>query len=170
MNSNPGGIAWALDLTPSEMQENYAEGLRCGNGIDELNGKPTGIVRVSLGAMSNRKDVETLIHFLQLFVDKQPPLMEDSLCIKILEKDNVGCLSHGKATCTSHHLLVTNLETPLKPSLAEDLTELRCPVARCKEIFYSEKGLLSHFSTHRVCKVRKGHWGPARLSTHLCAT
>lgn len=47
---NPGGIAWALDLTPSELMANYDEGLRCGNGIDELNGKPTGVIRVSLGA------------------------------------------------------------------------------------------------------------------------
>lgn len=168
MKSNPGGIAWALDLTPSEMQENYAEGLRCGNGIDELNGKPTGIVRVSLGAMSNRKDVGILIQFLQLFVDKQQPFMEDSLCIKILEKDQVGNLSHGKAACASPHVLMTKLETPMQPSHAEDLTELRCPVARCKKIFYSEKGLLSHFSAHRVCKVRKGYSGLARLPTYLC--
>ena len=168
MNSNPGGIAWALDLTPSEMQENYAEGLRCGNGIDELNGKPTGIIRVSLGAMSNRKDVEILIQFLQMFVDKQQPFMEDSLCKTISEKEQVGDLLHGKATCANPHVLMTELETPMQPSHAEDLTELRCPVARCKEIFYSEKGLLSHFGAHRVCKVRKKYRGLARLTTYLC--
>jgi len=67
---NPGGIAWALDLTAQEMRENYAEGLQCGNGVDELNGKPTGIVRVSLGAMSNTDDVVSLLSFLRLFIEE----------------------------------------------------------------------------------------------------
>ncbi|KAL8994681.1 MAG: hypothetical protein Q9169_005411 [Polycauliona sp. 2 TL-2023] len=66
---NPGGIASYLDLSPKEMRENYAEGLRCGNGIDELNGKPTGIIRVSLGAMSTRGDVDACINFVARFVD-----------------------------------------------------------------------------------------------------
>ncbi|KAL8851350.1 MAG: hypothetical protein Q9221_003717 [Calogaya cf. arnoldii] len=68
---NPGGIASYLDLSPKEMRENYAEGLRCGNGIDELNGKPTGIIRVSLGAMSNMIDVENCMSFVTRFVDQE---------------------------------------------------------------------------------------------------
>ncbi|KAL8778658.1 MAG: hypothetical protein Q9213_007306 [Squamulea squamosa] len=68
---NPGGIASYLELSPKQMRENYAEGLRCGNGIDELNGKPTGIVRVSFGAMSSIKDVEAFMSFLVRFVDKE---------------------------------------------------------------------------------------------------
>lgn len=68
---NPGGITSYLDLSPKEMRENYAEGLRCGNGIDELNGKPTGIIRVSLGAMSNMKDVEACISFVARFINQE---------------------------------------------------------------------------------------------------
>ncbi|KAI4258636.1 MAG: hypothetical protein L6R42_004985 [Xanthoria sp. 1 TBL-2021] len=68
---NPGGIASYLDLSPKEMRENYAEGLRCGNGIDEMNGKPTGIIRVSLGAMSNMKDIEACMSFVARFVDQE---------------------------------------------------------------------------------------------------
>ncbi|KAL8918768.1 MAG: hypothetical protein Q9208_007165 [Pyrenodesmia sp. 3 TL-2023] len=67
---NPGGIAMHLNMSPREMQQNYAEGLRCGNGIDEMNGKPTGIIRVSLGAMSNFRDVEVFMRFLKTFVDQ----------------------------------------------------------------------------------------------------
>lgn len=152
------------------MRENYAEGLRCGNGIDELNGKPTGIVRVSLGAMSSRKDVIILIKFLQLFVDKQQPFMKDNLSIKLLEKDNVGNLLHGKATCASPRVLVTKLETHTRHSHGEELSELRCPVARCRKIWYSEKELLSHFSTHKVCNVRRGYRGLVGLATYLCRT
>ncbi|KAL8644297.1 MAG: hypothetical protein Q9226_007836, partial [Calogaya cf. arnoldii] len=68
---NPGGIASYLDLSPKEMRENYAEGLRCGNGIDELNGKPTGIIRVSLGAMSSMIDVANCMSFITRFVDQE---------------------------------------------------------------------------------------------------
>ncbi|KAL8816232.1 MAG: hypothetical protein Q9223_004727, partial [Gallowayella weberi] len=67
---NPGGIASYLDLSPREMRENFAEGLRCGNGFDEMNGKPTGIIRVSFGAMSCMRDVEAFMRFMSIFVDK----------------------------------------------------------------------------------------------------
>ncbi|KAL8925380.1 MAG: hypothetical protein Q9172_002260 [Xanthocarpia lactea] len=66
---NPGGIALYLDLSPKEMRENYAEGLRCGNGIDLLNEKLTGIILVSLGAMSHMKDVDACVSFVAKFID-----------------------------------------------------------------------------------------------------
>lgn len=66
---NPGGIASALCISPKEMRENFAKGIRCGNDLDEMNGKPTGIVRVSLGAMSSVRDVDTFMRFLHTFVD-----------------------------------------------------------------------------------------------------
>ncbi|KAL9126019.1 MAG: hypothetical protein Q9175_007987 [Cornicularia normoerica] len=66
---NPGGIASALLISPKEMRDNFAEGVRCGNDLDELNGKPTGIIRVSLGAMSSMRDVDTFVRFLRTLVD-----------------------------------------------------------------------------------------------------
>jgi len=54
---NPGGVAQSLDLAPWEMRENFSAGHRCGGEDDILNGKPTGVIRVSLGAMSTRSDV-----------------------------------------------------------------------------------------------------------------
>jgi molybdenum cofactor sulfurtransferase len=70
---NPGGIATCLALKPWEMRKNFAEGMRCGNDVDLLGGKPTGIVRVSLGAMSNRGDVEHFLRFVQeVFVESKP--------------------------------------------------------------------------------------------------
>ncbi|KAL8773365.1 MAG: hypothetical protein Q9209_001759 [Squamulea sp. 1 TL-2023] len=82
---NPGGIASYLEFSPKQMRENYAEGLRCGNGIDELNGKPTGIVRVSLGAMSSMKDVEAFMSFLVGFVDK-----ESSEDVELMHSSHLG--------------------------------------------------------------------------------
>ena len=68
---NPGGVAAALNLAPWEMRENFSAGHRCGSENDVLNGKPTGIIRLSLGAMSTRRDVECFINFVvEFFVDK----------------------------------------------------------------------------------------------------
>jgi molybdenum cofactor sulfurtransferase len=70
---NPGGFATCLSLKPWELRRIYAEGMRCGNDFDMLGGKPTGIVRVSLGAMSNMKDVENFLCFMrEVFVEKTP--------------------------------------------------------------------------------------------------
>jgi molybdenum cofactor sulfurtransferase len=68
---NPGGIATCLNLAPWEMLENFSAGFRCGSDNDIRNGKPTGIIRVSLGAMSTHADVTKFVSFVQeFFVDK----------------------------------------------------------------------------------------------------
>lgn len=67
---NPGGIASALDLAPWEMKRNFSAGHRCGNEADTMGGKPTGMLRVSLGAMSSMQDVKTFVEFVEeFFVD-----------------------------------------------------------------------------------------------------
>ena len=73
---NPGGISTALNLEPWEMRRNFAEGMRCGDDLDVISGKPTGVVRVSLGAMSNLRDVETFIDFMEKnWVENCQPLI-----------------------------------------------------------------------------------------------
>lgn len=70
---NPGGVATALGLEPWEMRRNFAAGHRCGTENDVVAGKPTGILRVSLGAMSTQGDVDRFIEFLtDFFLDKTP--------------------------------------------------------------------------------------------------
>ena len=69
---NPGGIASSLELEPWEMKRNFSAGHRCGNENDIIGGKPTGMLRVSLGAMSNMKDVTTFLDFVhEFFVDRE---------------------------------------------------------------------------------------------------
>jgi molybdenum cofactor sulfurtransferase len=71
---NPGGIASSLGLAPWEMHENFSAGQRCGNENDIMRGKPTGMVRVSLGAMSTLKDVSSFVDFVhEFFVQSKPP-------------------------------------------------------------------------------------------------
>ncbi|KAI0396680.1 MOSC N-terminal beta barrel domain-containing protein [Xylariaceae sp. FL0594] len=64
---NPGGIATALELEPWEMKENFSAGFRCGSDNDIMNGKPTGVIRASLGAMSTASDVDKFIGFIAEF-------------------------------------------------------------------------------------------------------
>jgi molybdenum cofactor sulfurtransferase len=64
---NPGGIATHLKLDPNDLRANYAAGYRCGSENDLVNGKPTGTIRVSLGAPSNLKDIQALMDMLKEF-------------------------------------------------------------------------------------------------------
>ncbi|KAK0642331.1 Molybdenum cofactor sulfurase [Lasiodiplodia hormozganensis] len=77
---NPGGIAAALDLSPWEMKENFSAGQRCGNENDVMGGKPTGMIRVSVGAPSTTTDVDRFLEFVREFfvetTDVEAPLAE----------------------------------------------------------------------------------------------
>ncbi|KAL1844276.1 hypothetical protein VTJ49DRAFT_2333 [Mycothermus thermophilus] len=64
---NPGGIAAALGLGPWEMKQNFSAGFRCGSENDIVAGKPTGVVRASLGAMSTMSDVDSFVNFIAEF-------------------------------------------------------------------------------------------------------
>ena len=68
---NPGGVATYLNWSPAEMKAAFAAGHRCSNPTQIMLGKPTGVVRVSLGAMSTAGDVHTLLRFLEeVYVSK----------------------------------------------------------------------------------------------------
>jgi molybdenum cofactor sulfurtransferase len=73
---NPGGVASSLNLVPWEMKENFSAGQRCGNDNDIFRAKPTGMIRVSLGAMSTSKDVITFVEFLREFFVHESPLLD----------------------------------------------------------------------------------------------
>ncbi|KAK4236897.1 pyridoxal phosphate-dependent transferase [Achaetomium macrosporum] len=76
---NPGGIASALGLEPWEMRQNFSSGFRCGTENDIMAGKPTGVVRASLGAMSTISDVDSFIGFIAEFYREAcpPPLVRE---------------------------------------------------------------------------------------------
>lgn len=136
---NPGGIAWALNLTPVEMRENFAEGLRCGNEVDELNGKPTGIVRVSLGGMSTMSDIGTLLAFLSIFLEADP-VDQNGMPTSVSLA--------GKRPQVSGSLLTE--KGSIYPTQDLPLADATCPVARCKISMPSEEALIEHFKCHKV--------------------
>lgn len=69
---NPGGVATYLNWSPAEMKAAYAAGHRCTNPTQIMFGRATGVVRVSLGAMSTAGDVRALIQFLEdVYVERE---------------------------------------------------------------------------------------------------
>ncbi|KAF5708906.1 molybdenum cofactor sulfurase [Fusarium mundagurra] len=77
---SPGGIASALDLQPWEMKKNFSAGFRCGADNDITSGKPTGVIRASLGAMSTKTDVDGFVAFLKEFYqEKTLPIVSSDL-------------------------------------------------------------------------------------------
>ena len=136
---NPGGIASCLGVSPVKMRENFDEGVRCGNDLDEMNGKPTGIIRVSLGAMSSMKDIEYFLNFMQLFVDMKP----------------------DKEQSTASWGSEMSVEKPSLPIAAQSLglqaivlieartSPYECPVAACMGLFRSRDELMDHLHVHR---------------------
>lgn len=64
---NPGGIASALNLEPWEIKRNFTAGFRCGSENDIIAGKPTGVIRASVGAMSTTSDIDAFVAFIEEF-------------------------------------------------------------------------------------------------------
>lgn len=69
---NPGGIQTLLGLAPWELKRNFSAGYRCGLENDIMRGKPTGVIRLSLGAMSNLNDITAFVELVkEYFVEYQ---------------------------------------------------------------------------------------------------
>ena len=130
---NPGGIAFSLDLSPMQMRENFEEGVRCGNEIDQMHGKPTGVIRISLGAMSTEKDLLKFFGFLHLFVG-------ESIC--------------GSRSLEISPSDVSSVEYPIRDGyvlkIEETASDFICPVAACRKTVRSRDELMKHFLIHRL--------------------
>lgn len=57
---NFGAMCEVLSLTTEDITKAYDRGHRCGDGQDVIDGKVKGVIRASLGAMSNVQDIDTL--------------------------------------------------------------------------------------------------------------
>ncbi len=76
---NPGGIASYLKIEPWQFKRAWSAGYRFGNPepLEIINGKPIGVIRASLGAMSTMDDVDALLYFLLMTFVEVPK--EDTL-------------------------------------------------------------------------------------------
>ena len=88
---NPGGTSSSLGWTGPELRRLYSTGLRCGDDHDILGARPTGILRVSLGAMTNMKDIDTFVDFIEEFyVEDIPPVVSVNPPMAESENDMVN--------------------------------------------------------------------------------
>lgn len=134
---NPGGIARYLNLSPKDFKDNFEEGLRCGDGLDEIRGKPTGIIRVSLGPMSSVNDLQWLLNFMDLFIEKTTIIqLPTTSVVKTYE------YSHSEADSENFSME--------KSEIREQFT---CPIATCRRAFKSDLELRNHYSVHRIADL-----------------
>lgn len=80
---NPGSVTKWFNITQDEMIMAFKSGKVCGDDRDIINKKPTGSVRVSLGAMTTIDDVLAFINFArEHFIVVNPPPVEKSKAVR----------------------------------------------------------------------------------------
>ena len=162
---NPGGIAQALHLSPKEMKANYKQGLRCGNEVDTMNGKPTGIIRVSFGAMSSTKDITNFVNFLHMFVDTKCNAIAQA---NTSENDDI---IGGTATCAATTTPCQIAETISLKEIATDESSktftsdvkemaILCPVPACGNILRDKAEKDAHYQGHKTITGSCTHASP----------
>ncbi|KZF24786.1 PLP-dependent transferase [Xylona heveae TC161] len=87
---NPGGIASALQLAPWEMKRNFSAGQRCAAENDIMGGKPTGVARVSFGAMSTQADVEKFLSFIREYFVESKVFLDQTFSSSSIPRTSEG--------------------------------------------------------------------------------
>ncbi|KAH2981118.1 hypothetical protein KXW58_002222 [Aspergillus fumigatus] len=64
---NPGGTSGSLGWTGADLLQQFSAGLRCGDDHDVMDGRPTGVLRLSLGPMTNLEDINTFVELVEEF-------------------------------------------------------------------------------------------------------
>lgn len=117
----PGGMATGMGYQPWEVLRALSAGHACGyNSLDLVGGKPTGVVRASLGAMTTVREVDTFVAFLaETFVH--------SMALPVFDKIHVPSLKTkiekemNKKNKKQEQLQSLELEAPRK-FFQEDLS------------------------------------------------
>jgi molybdenum cofactor sulfurtransferase len=61
---NPGGYAAYLEWSARDLKSSFAQGHSCTAPKQSIDGKTTGIVRASIGAMTTLADIDSLLDFV----------------------------------------------------------------------------------------------------------
>ncbi|KAL1918606.1 uncharacterized protein VTP21DRAFT_2628 [Calcarisporiella thermophila] len=78
---NVGSVQRFLNWSTPDLRKNFAAGHVCGDDTDIIDGRPTGAVRLSLGAMSTIDDVLKWLNFLETyFVDRKTTSLISPVC------------------------------------------------------------------------------------------
>ncbi|KAJ6623591.1 Molybdenum cofactor sulfurase 3 [Pseudolycoriella hygida] len=69
---NPGACQRHLNLSNEELKKHYKAGHVCGDANHLIDGVPTGSVRISIGYMTTRTDVDAVIHMINDYLLNTP--------------------------------------------------------------------------------------------------
>ena len=74
---NIGAAQRYLGLTDHDIRRHLEAGHACWDGMDVIDGQPTGVVRVSFGMFTTESDIEKLVYVLRdsFFIPNLRPLM-----------------------------------------------------------------------------------------------
>uniref|UniRef100_A0A1I8I378 Molybdenum cofactor sulfurase n=1 Tax=Macrostomum lignano TaxID=282301 RepID=A0A1I8I378_9PLAT len=110
---NVGACQRYLDITDEQLLANLRAGHVCGDGVDLVDGRPTGAVRASFGYMSDESDADALVAMVtDNFVITKPmpvlPAAAASAPLMSMSRDELANLCRGgqsaasKAAAESH--------------------------------------------------------------------
>ncbi|KAF7590511.1 hypothetical protein BBP40_002699 [Aspergillus hancockii] len=182
---NPGGVAMVLELEPWELLRNYAAGIRTGCKNILVDSKPSGIARVSFGAMSTTGDLEALMEFIKQTyasgsarspagaLPSSPSILriEDILVKKVLtQREAPRPVLVNPAIDSERGILRISLHHSLKtcPTLQGDIIlPLSDPDQRCKGCFPSNK--VSIWDDSRAAKTSVDAFISSEIETFFTA-
>jgi len=93
---NPGGLATYLGWDSEALRQAHDAGHSCSNPFQFVLGRPTGVVRVSLGAASVVSDIHAFVRFIQ----QTYVVLDDPDTIEFTMHDNLVTLQHHLDTCS----------------------------------------------------------------------
>lgn len=143
---NPGGVESYIGLRAWEIKKNYEAGHRCWDDQDVMGGKPTGVIRVSLGAMSTIGDVKNFVAFIKEFYVER----ERSALQKELVRGDWG----GNATAVVESITICMCTLPSFGSYTKHAQILLNPVVDTK-FLWGLHGKLSHMD---LLGIGSGVW------------
>lgn len=74
---NAGACHEYLGLTPADLQHNVTKGYSCGDGMDLIDGRPVGAIRLSFGYMSTPQDASKFIRLVEEYFLERHPAPKD---------------------------------------------------------------------------------------------
>ncbi|KNC86534.1 hypothetical protein SARC_01307 [Sphaeroforma arctica JP610] len=136
---NTGACHDSLGLDLQDVLSNYRSGHTCGDGMDILNGRPTGALRVSCGYMSTLQDVKGFLGFVyKYFVEERSDVRLPSKSVLVGETtaeeiygvevretqtQEKECNTNDQGKETTQHEQQVSRETGQQPTVAADATD-----------------------------------------------
>lgn len=153
---NPGGVSSYLEWSPEELLAAYDEGHRCSKPLSEMFGKQLGVVRISLGAMSNEEDIDTFSRFVRetyidrVFVEDEPVTIKPAVVAMPMPTDMpMGPLSALPAL--NRPASIRSMVIP-KSQLARDISTTVVQVGNFQDEYYMSKKKSNDWK-RRSCEI-----------------